>query len=116
MNYTRFLILADKDEEVTFEEPVNKSSLQFAVAHEIGCLAKILSIFSYFNINLTKIQSLPIVGIEWEYFFYIDLVFNDYLRYQQALDAVKPLTEHLQILGEYQNGKRPDENKTISEN
>ena len=65
--------------------------------------------------NLTKIQSLPIVGVEWEYFFYIDLVFNDYYRYQQALEAVKPLTEHLQILGEYQNGQRPNENKTISE-
>jgi len=105
MNYTRFLILADKDEEVTFEEPVNKSSLQFAVAHEIGCLAKILSIFSYFNINLTKIQSLPIVGKEWEYFFYVDVEFSDYKIYQHALDSVKPFTSQLGILGEYHKGK-----------
>ncbi len=105
MNYTRFLILADKDEEVTYDEPVNKASMQFALAHEIGSLAKILSIFSYFNINLTKIQSLPIVGKEWEYFFYVDVEFSDYSIYQHALDSVKPFTSELGILGEYHKGK-----------
>jgi len=105
MNYTSFLILADKEEEVTFDEPVNKASMQFALAHEIGSLAKILSIFSYFNINLTKIQSLPIVGKEWEYFFYVDVEFSDYKIYQHALDSVKPFTSELSILGEYHKGK-----------
>ncbi len=105
MNYTRFLILADKEQEVEFEEPVNKSSLHFALAHEIGSLAKILSIFSYFNINLTKIQSLPIVGKEWEYFFYVDVEFTDYNIYKHALDSVKPFTSTLGILGEYHKGK-----------
>jgi prephenate dehydratase len=105
MNYTRFLILTDKDEQIEFAEPVNKSSLQFALAHEIGSLAKILSIFSYFNINLTKIQSLPIVGQEWEYFFYVDVEFSDYKIYQHALDSVKPFTSALEILGEYHKGK-----------
>jgi prephenate dehydratase len=105
MNYTRFLILADKDEEIIYEEPVNKASMQFALAHEIGSLAKILSIFSYFNINLTKIQSLPIVGKEWEYFFYVDVEFSDYKIYQHALDSVKPFTSELSILGEYHKGK-----------
>ena len=105
MNYTRFLILADKEEEVELDEPVNKSSLHFALAHEIGSLAKILSIFSYFNINLTKIQSLPIVGKEWEYFFYVDVEFSDYSIYQHALDSVKPFTSEMGILGEYCKGK-----------
>jgi len=105
MNYTRFLILADKEEVVEFEEPVNKSSMHFALAHEIGSLAKILSIFSFFNINLTKIQSLPIVGKEWEYFFYVDVEFIDYKIYQQALNSIKPFTSALGILGEYHKGK-----------
>lgn len=105
MNYTRFLILADKSEEIIFTEPVNKASLHFAVAHEIGCLAKILSIFSYFNLNLTKIQSLPIIGKEWEYFFYVDVEFSDYKIYQHALESVKPFTSELGILGEYHKGK-----------
>lgn len=105
MNYTRFLILTDKDENVSFESPVNKSSMQFSLAHEIGSLAKILSIFSYFNINLCKIQSIPIVGKEWEYFFYVDVEFSDYKIYQHALESVKPFTHELGILGEYLKGK-----------
>jgi prephenate dehydratase len=105
MNYTRFLILADKEEKIEYDEPVNKSSLQFALAHEIGSLAKILSIFSYFNINLTKIQSLPIIGKEWEYLFYVDVEFSDYKIYQHALDSVRPFTSELGILGEYHKGK-----------
>lgn len=105
MNYTRFLILADQEEHVDFEEQVNKASMHFALAHEIGSLAKILSIFSFFNINLTKIQSLPIVGKEWEYFFYVDVEFSDYKIYEQALSSVKPFTSALGILGEYHKGK-----------
>ncbi len=105
MNYTRFLILADREEEIEFEEPVNKSSLHFALSHEIGSLAKILSIFSYFNINLTKIQSLPILGKEWEYFFYVDVEFSDYNLYKHALDSVKPFTSLMGVLGEYHKGK-----------
>ena len=105
MNYTRFLILADKDEEIEFEEQINKVSLQFSLAHEIGSLAKILSIFSYFNINLTKIQSIPIVGKEWEYFFYIDIEFSDLAMYRHSLDSIKPFTGEMAILGEYHKGK-----------
>ena len=51
--------------------------------------------------NLTRIQSLPIPGKEWQYFFYADIKFETYQRYLQALQAVKPLIEDLQILGEY---------------
>ena len=51
--------------------------------------------------NLTRIQSLPIPGKEWQYFFYADITFDDYTRYSQALAAVRPLLEDLEILGEY---------------
>jgi prephenate dehydratase len=105
VNYTRFLILADKDEQIEYDEEVNKASMQFALAHEIGSLAKILSIFSYFNINLTKIQSIPILGKEWEYSFYVDVEFNDYKMYRHSLDSIKPFTSEMAILGEYHKGK-----------
>lgn len=105
MNYTRFLILTDKDESIEYAEPINKASLQFSLAHEIGSLAKILSIFSYFNINLSKIQSLPIIGKEWEYFFYVDVEFPDINMYRHSLDSIKPFTSELDILGEYLKGK-----------
>ena len=118
-NFTRFQIITESDKVKELEQianqTINKATLCFALQHEEGRLSQVLSVLSFYKMNLTKIQSLPIFGVEWEYFFYIDLVFGDYVRYQQALDAVTPLTEHLQILGEYQNGQRPAENTTIIE-
>ncbi|HDJ33796.1 MAG TPA: prephenate dehydratase [Bacteroidetes bacterium] len=83
----------------------NKSSIHFALAHEIGSLSKILSIFSFHNINLSKIQSLPIVGKDWEYQFYVDLEYDSYERYRQSLEAARPFTSELGILGEYRKGR-----------
>ena len=51
--------------------------------------------------NLTRIQSLPIPGKRWQYFFYIDILFDSYERYNQALAAVRPLIDDLRVLGEY---------------
>ena len=64
-----------------------------------------LTIFSFYDINLSKIQSLPIVGREWEYRFYVDLTFDSFVRYRQALDAVRPLINDLRVLGEYNECK-----------
>ena len=107
-NFTRFLFVADpwKVDELTNGKILNKASLVFTLPHEEGSLAKVLSILSYYNMNLTKIQSLPIVGREWEYQFYVDLSFDQFLRYKQSLDAIIPLTKDLQILGEYEEGKQ----------
>ncbi len=104
-NYTRFLILEGKNGEIKANNKVNKSSITFALAHKIGCLSKVLSILSYYEINLTKVQSMPIIGKEWEYQFYVDLEIEDYLLYKQAVEAIKPFTSNLLILGEYMKGK-----------
>ena len=98
-NYTRFLVFDDSLEIPT--EVVNKSSICFTLPHKPGSLAHILTILSFYDMNLTRIQSLPIPGREWQYFFYADITFDDYVRYSQALDAVRPLVEGLDILGEY---------------
>ena len=67
-----------------------------------------LSILYFYKINLTKIQSLPIIGHEWEYMFYVDVTFDNLTRYRQSIDAIMPLTKELKILGEYEdNGKQP---------
>ena len=79
----------------------------FSLPHEEGSLAKVLSILSFYHINLTKIQSLPIIGREWEYQFYISLTFDNYDRYRQAIDAVKPLLKDFQLLGEYIEAPTP---------
>jgi len=104
-NYTRFLILEEKNGKIKKNANVNKSSITFALAHKIGCLSKVLSILSYYDINLSKVQSMPIIGKEWEYQFYVDLEIDDYGLYRQAVEAIRPFTSNLQILGEYMKGK-----------
>jgi prephenate dehydratase len=105
MNYTRFLILSDRKGHVRPDPEANKASLTFTLAHEIGSLSKILSILSFYNINLTKIQSNPILGKDWQYHFFIDVTFDDYKYYRQAIDAIRPFTSELNIFGEYRKGK-----------
>ena len=98
-NFTRFLVLDDSLE--VQRERINKASMCFTLSHSPGSLAHVLTILSFYGMNLTRIQSLPIPGQEWQYFFYVDIKFEDYLRYEQALAAVRPLMEDLDILGEY---------------
>lgn len=110
-NFTRFLIVAQPEMAATMIQGItlNKASLVFTLPHEEGSLAKVLSILSFYHVNLTKIQSLPIVGREWEYQFYISLTFDNYERYRQALDAVRPLLKDFQVLGEYKEAGNPQE-------
>lgn len=105
-NFTRFLVLADpwQAEELSIPSESNKASIVFSLPHSEGSLSQVLSIFSFYKINLTKIQSLPIIGREWEYMFYIDIMYDDYTRYRQSIDAVRPLTKQMKILGEYKEG------------
>jgi len=89
-NFTRFLVVSNP----------------FSLPHEEGSLSHVLAILSFYKINLTKIQSLPIIGREWEYLFYVDLMYDDLTRYRQSIDAIIPLTKEFKILGEYQDGKQ----------
>lgn len=98
-NFTRFLILDDAIEVP--EEGRSKASLCFTLPHKPGSLAHILTILSFYDMNLTRIQSLPIPGKEWQYFFYADIKFDSYKRYTQAVAAVRPLIDDLNVLGEY---------------
>lgn len=110
-NFTRFLIIAKPDLAYKMNRgmELNKATLVFTLPHEEGSLSKVLTILSFYHMNLTKIQSLPIIGREWEYQFYIALNFDNYERYRQALDAIRPLTNEFQILGEYREAKTPEE-------
>jgi len=102
-NFTRFLIL---DDSITVpRKEIDKASLCFTLPHKPGSLAQVLTILSFYDMNLTRIQSLPIPGHEWQYFFYADIKFATYDRYRQALKAVRPLMEDLNILGEYKSAK-----------
>ncbi len=108
-NFTRFLVVADawQVDELNRQRGnrVNKANMVFTLPHAEGSLSQVLSILSFYHINLTKIQSLPIIGREWEYQFYVDVVFDNLLRYKQSIAAITPLTKELKILGEYEEGK-----------
>lgn len=106
-NFTRFLVLCDPwmAESMISPRKSNKASIVFSLPHNEGSLSQVLSIFSFYKINLTKIQSLPIIGREWEYMFYVDVTHDDYTRYRQSIDAMRPLTKQLKILGEYMEGR-----------
>ena len=96
-NWTRFFVL----DRYFRPEKADKASWCFTLPHKAGALAQILTILSFYEMNLTRIQSLPIPGCPWEYFFYADIRFDDSVRYRQALSAVRPLLADLDIMGIY---------------
>ena len=107
-NFTRFLVVSNPNKADLLRPlmETNKSSIVFSLPHEEGALSHVLAILSFYKINLTKIQSLPIIGREWEYLFYVDLMYDDLTRYRQSIDAIIPLTKDFKILGEYKDGRQ----------
>ena len=105
-NFTRFLVVASPSRANLIRDirSCDKANIVFSLPHEEGSLSQVLSVLTFYKLNLTKIQSLPIIGREWEYLFYVDLQFQDYTRYSQGIDAIRPLTSDLRILGEYKHG------------
>jgi prephenate dehydratase len=106
-NYTRFLLLQPIERSKLPPES-DKVSLCFAVDHIIGSLHKVLAVLSAYHANLTKIESAPIIGKPWEYLFFLDFVMDGDLTYQQAIEAIRPITHDLKVLGIYKQGKHFD--------
>ena len=105
-NFTRFLVLYKPNGEPKYKlENPDKSSLSFSLPHKTGSLSQVLSIFSFYDLNLSKIQSIPILGEGFRYHFLVDLTFDQFERYKQSLEAIRPLTIDLTLLGEYKKGK-----------
>lgn len=97
-NFTRFLILTKSRTPV---KESNKASLSFEVANEVGSLADVLMVFRDHKINLTKIQSIPIVGRPQEYTIHVDVEWARRKQYDDAMRSVMRGTRNLNILGEY---------------
>ena len=100
-NYTRFLVLSSN---IDVAEDNNKASLEFELKHEIGSLEYILNVFRLRGINLTKIQSLPVIGKPNKYKFYVDVEFGDKYEYNKTIHQIKEHVDNLVIMGEYKNG------------
>jgi prephenate dehydratase len=101
-NFTRFLILSRRSNGVTDS---NKASLSFEVANEVGSLAEALMTFKTNSINLTKIQSIPIIGKPSEYSIHIDVEWKKRKNYQDAMSQVLRQVKNLNVLGEYKKAK-----------
>lgn len=105
-NYTRFFILKKRNGNLNEDSTINKASLKFITKHQTGSLAEILHVFASLGLNLTKIQSVPIIDEPWQYAFFADVIFNNYTIYQNALSKIEKKVNSLKILGEYKRSKR----------
>ncbi|MGB3800416.1 MAG: prephenate dehydratase [Lewinella sp.] len=105
LNHTRFLVL--ERGRNTEEDTGDKVSMSFSTSHESGSLSRVLMVLDAYKINLTKIQSTPIVGRPWQYRFYVDFMLNGNVTLTEALAGIRPITKELRILGVYPAGEKP---------
>ena len=103
-NSTRFVIV--QTDQPALNENVNKASLKFQLDHKRGSLAAILNVLSDCKMNLTKIQSLPVIETPWKYSFFVDVTFEDYKEYKKAASILEIMAEEFKVLGTYKNGRR----------
>src|SRR5690606_1448072 len=102
-NYTRFLILTDNKENTI--EGADKASLSFQVINEAGSLVKVLNIFAENNINMSKIQSMPVLGQRNQYNFYVDVEWENREDYEEAIRKALRYTINFTIMGEYKKNE-----------
>ena len=98
-NHTRFVLIGK--EGASPNSNANKATLKFELDHTMGSLSNVLQLFTTFNINLTKIQSLPIIGKPWQYAFFVDVLFEDYALFTQVTEVLQKAVKELKILGVY---------------
>jgi prephenate dehydratase len=103
-NATRFILVAKTAKDLAKEE-INKASLRFVLDHKRGSLAAVLNVMSDCNLNLTKIQSLPVIDLPWKYAFFVDITFEQYEDYTKAMAILEIMAAEFRILGAYKNAR-----------
>ncbi|WP_350285095.1 prephenate dehydratase [uncultured Croceitalea sp.] len=101
-NATRFIILKKQNKTLPKAE-INKASIRFVADHKRGSLATILNVMSDCNMNLTKIQSLPVIETPWKYAFFVDVTFDAYEQFEKVKSLLQIMSEDFRVLGEYKN-------------
>ena len=108
-NMTRFFIISKEKihpEISGSKEEINKASLKFELDDTPGSLATVLNVMTNCKLNLTKIQSMPIIETPFQYSFFVDVVFEKYKHYEKAVKILEIMTNHFKVLGEYKNKKQ----------
>ncbi|MBD0778561.1 prephenate dehydratase [Maribacter sp. ANRC-HE7] len=103
-NSTRFIIVKTTNKEWPITE-INKASVRFVTDHKRGSLATVLNVMSDCNMNLTKIQSLPIIETPWKYAFFVDVTFDEYNNFAKAKALLEIMSDDFRVLGEYKNAR-----------
>ncbi|WP_333878476.1 prephenate dehydratase [Flavobacterium sp.] len=103
-NKTRFVILKSTNKEWP-KEAINKASVKFELDDTPGSLATVLNVMNNCKLNLTKIQSMPVIETPFHYSFFVDVVFEKYKHYEKAKNILALMTTHFKVLGEYPKGK-----------
>ena len=103
-NVTRFVIIQKKS-DVIENKQVNKASLKFILDHQRGSLAAVLNVMSDCLLNLTKIQSLPVIETPGKYAFFVDVTFDHLHQYEKARKILAIMALEFKILGEYTTAK-----------
>lgn len=104
-NYTRFLVVGPQSENHV--QQCNKASVRLILSHEPGSLSKALVILDKYGLNLTKIQSVPIIGKPYEYAIHFDLEFMQYEIFKTAIAEIKMMSFETSVMGVYQKGAAP---------
>ena len=103
-NATRFIIVKTRNKELPKSE-INKASVRFVTGHKRGSLAAVLNVMSDCRLNLTKIQSLPIIETPWKYAFFVDVTFEEYEYFEKSKSLLNIMAEDFKVLGEYKNAR-----------
>ena len=104
-NSTRFVIVQTQKPTIA-PDIINKASLKFQLNHKRGSLAALLNVLSDCKMNLTKIQSLPVIETPWKHSFFVDVTFDQITDYQKLVKIIEIMAEEFKILGTYKNGRK----------
>lgn len=98
-NYTRFICIA-KDLHIV--KNASKISLMMNLPHKRGSLAKVLSLLNTNNVNITKLESRPITGTDFEFMFYFDFDADiSDIKVINMLEQLEQTSDNLTFLGAY---------------
>ena len=82
---------------------MNKASIKFELESRRGSLVSVLNVLRDYDLDMTKIQSMPIIETPWKYSFFVDVLFEERQAFNKAMEIIEVMTDHLKVLGIYKN-------------
>jgi prephenate dehydratase len=104
-NETRFVLMGKRGSSISNKLP-NKATIKFQLGREVGSLSRALQLLASYNINLTKIQSLPVLGVPWRYAFFVDITFEEFQNFKDATAQLSQSVREFKIVGTYTQNQK----------